>query len=98
DGDRIVAGAALYMEGTTASLHSAATSATHRGRGAQSALISARIEAARAAGARWVVTETAVPAPGTRNPSTENMRRAGLEVSYVRPNWRWRADDGHEER
>lgn len=91
DGDRVVAGAALFVQGTTASLHSDATAATHRGRGAHSALIAARIEAARAAGARWVVAETGVPAPGTRNPSTENMRRAGLGVAYVRPNWRWRA-------
>ncbi|MCP2264173.1 GNAT family N-acetyltransferase [Promicromonospora thailandica] len=91
DGDTIVAGGALFLHGTTASLHSGATAPSHRGRGAQSALVAARIEAARAAGARWVVSETGKAAPGERNPSTENMRRAGVRVAYARPNWRWRA-------
>jgi len=91
DGDEIVAGGALFVHGTTASLHSGATAPSHRGRGAQSALVAARIEAARAAGAQWVVSETGKAGPGERNPSTENMRRAGLRVTYARQNWRWRA-------
>lgn len=92
DGDRMVAGANLYLHGTVASLNSGATVPTHRRRGAQSALIAARLEAARAAGATWVVGEAVVPEPGTSNPSLDNQVRAGLKVLYQRRNWIWRAD------
>lgn len=87
DGDRIVAGASLYLHGTVASLNSGATAPTHRRRGAQSALIAARLEAARVAGATWVVGEAAVPEPGISNPSLNNQLRAGLQVLYHRTNW-----------
>ncbi|MFD6443861.1 GNAT family N-acetyltransferase [Promicromonospora sp. NPDC060204] len=91
DGDTIVAGANLYVHGTVASLNSGATLPDHRGRGAQSALIAARLAAARAAGAGWVVAETGAPAPGEVNQSLANLQRAGLQVRYARQNWRWRA-------
>lgn len=91
DGDKIVAGANLFLDGTTASLNSGATSPDYRGRGAQSALIAARLDAARAAGAEWVVAETGAPRPGEVNQSLVNLRRAGLQVRYERQNWRWRA-------
>jgi GNAT superfamily N-acetyltransferase len=91
DGDKIVAGANLFLNGTVASLNSGATTPEYRGRGAQSALIAARLEAARAAGAEWVVAETGTPAPGEVNQSLVNLQRAGLQVRYERQNWRWRA-------
>ena len=91
DGDRIVAGANLYLHGTVASLNSGATLATYRRRGAQSALIAARLRTARAAGATWVVGEAALPEPGGSNPSLDNQVRAGLRVAYHRQNWIWRA-------
>lgn len=91
DGDRIVAGANLYLHGTVASLNSGGTLPTHRRRGAQSALISARLKAARAAGATWVVGEAGVPAGARSNPSLDNQLRAGLVVRYHRQNWLWTA-------
>ena len=91
DGDQIVAAANLYLHGTVGLLNTGATLPSHRGRGAQSALIAARIEAARALGVTWVVAETGLPAEGQVNPSLRNLERAGLRVLYARQSWRWRA-------
>jgi hypothetical protein len=91
DGTDLVAGAALFVRGTVGSLNSGATLPSHRMLGAQSALIVVRAEAARAAGCRWLVAETGKAGPGEINRSTENLKRAGLRVLYVRPNWRWQA-------
>ncbi|WP_419702943.1 GNAT family N-acetyltransferase [Promicromonospora sp. NFX87] len=91
DGDQIVAGANLYLHGSVASLNSGATLPTHRRRGAQSALIAARLEAAREAGAAWVVGEAVLPEPGQSNPSLDNQIKAGLAVRYHRQNWIWTA-------
>jgi GNAT superfamily N-acetyltransferase len=87
--DRIVAGANLFIAGDVASLNAGATAPEFRGRGAQTALIHARIEAAREAGCRIVVSETGKPSPGESNPSLNNMRRAGLQPCYPRRNWIW---------
>jgi GNAT superfamily N-acetyltransferase len=88
---RIVAGANLYLDGEVADLNTGATSAGFRGQGAQSALIAARIAAAREAGCRWIVSETGWSDETPRHPSLNNMRRAGLKPAYIRPNWRWTA-------
>ncbi|NMO54030.1 GNAT family N-acetyltransferase [Actinoplanes sp. TBRC 11911] len=90
DGDTIVGGANLFVHGGIASLNSDGTAAVSRGRGAQSALIAARIAKARELGCRWVVAETGQPADGESNPSYNNMLRAGLKVIYVRRNYLWR--------
>jgi len=89
DGDSIVAGANLFIAGDVASLNAGGTALDFRGRGAQTALIHARIEAARAAGCRVVVSETGKPGPGEANRSLNNMRRAGLQPCYPRRNWIW---------
>jgi GNAT acetyltransferase-like protein len=91
DGDRIVAGANLFIRGDVASLNSGATAPSHRSRGAQAALVHARAQAAVAAGCRWVVAETGTPGPGESNQSLNNMHRAGLRTRYVRQNWIWEA-------
>ncbi|MFI6077819.1 GNAT family N-acetyltransferase [Actinoplanes sp. NPDC051343] len=88
-GDSIVAGGNLFIAGDVASLNAAATAPEFRGRGAQTALIHARIEAARAAGCRIVVAETGKPEPGENNRSLNNLRRAGLQPCYPRRNWIW---------
>jgi hypothetical protein len=88
---RIVAGANLYLDGEVADLNTGATSAAFRGRGAQSALIAARIAAARRAGCRWVVSETGWFDETPRHSSLNNLLRAGLEPTYIRPNWAWRS-------
>ncbi|BCY08558.1 GNAT family N-acetyltransferase [Actinoplanes sp. L3-i22] len=90
DGAEIVAGGNVYVSGENAALNAAATRPTHRGRGAQSALIAARAAAAAEAGARRVYAETGKPAVGAHNPSLANMVRAGLTPRYERDNWVWR--------
>lgn len=89
DEDQIVATANLFIHGEVGSLNSAATLPTHRNRGAQSALIATRAEAALEAGCRWVVAETAKPGPGETNPSMSNLLRCGLQPMYERQNWTW---------
>ncbi|MET8351477.1 MULTISPECIES: hypothetical protein [unclassified Micromonospora] len=56
------------------------------------ALLTARAAAAAQAGCRWVTAETGKPAPGSSNPSLNNMLRVGLTPLYERRNWIWRAD------
>jgi GNAT superfamily N-acetyltransferase len=89
DGDTMVAGGVLLVHGDVGALHSGATLPAYRGRGAQSALISARAEAARKAGCRWLIAETGRPTPDQPNSSYNNMRRAGLDDLYPRTVWRW---------
>lgn len=90
DHARIVAVGALFARGDAAELFGGATLPGYRNRGAQSAVIAARIAAARAAGCRWVVAESGAEQPGEHNPSLHNLRRAGLGVLYERRNWIWR--------
>ncbi|MEU5906651.1 GNAT family N-acetyltransferase [Micromonospora sp. NPDC047467] len=92
DGDEMVAAANLFVHGAVGSLNTGATLPSHRGRGAQSALLTARAAAAARAGCRWVVSETGRPDPGSSNPSLNNMLRVGLTPLYERRNWVWRAD------
>ena len=91
DGDLLVAGATLFVDGDAAEFAGAATLPGHRGRGAQSAFLARRIADATAAGCTTLSAETGKPAEGTRNPSLENMTRVGFEVLYDRVNWVWTA-------
>ncbi|MFK3981752.1 GNAT family N-acetyltransferase [Micromonospora sp. NPDC050397] len=93
DGDEMVAGANLYLNGEVASLNSGATRESHRRRGLQTALVAARAEAAAAAGCRWLVSETGKPAEGTSNPSLNNMIRSGLTPLYDRRSWVWQPEN-----
>jgi GNAT superfamily N-acetyltransferase len=58
-----------------------------RRRGAQTALLAARIDAAREAGCSVVVTETGEPVEGRPSNSYRNIVRAGFEPVYVRQNY-----------
>ena len=89
DDAQMVAGASLFIWEDVAVLDSGTTLPSHRNRGAQSALIAARVAAAADAGCRWVVAQTAKPVPGESNPSTNTMIRAGLPLLYARPIWTW---------
>jgi GNAT superfamily N-acetyltransferase len=91
DGDRMVAGASLVVRGEVGHLAGAATLASHRGRGAQSALIAARVGAARDAGVCTLYAETGKPDRAGENSSLNNLIRAGLWPLYDRVNWRWNA-------
>jgi GNAT superfamily N-acetyltransferase len=84
DGDEPAASGALYADGETAWVGVGATREAYRGRGAQSALLAARIEAGRGLGVRRFTTETGED----RGPSYRNILRAGFDEAYLRPNWR----------
>jgi hypothetical protein len=73
DGDEPAGCGALYLDGEIAWLGI--------GRGAQSALLAARIEAARQLGVKRLVTEAEVGS------SCRDILRAGFAEAYARPNW-----------
>jgi GNAT superfamily N-acetyltransferase len=83
DGGQAVAAGAMYVEGEHAWCGLGATLPEARGRGAQSAILAARVALAERAGARTVSTETGAD----RGPSYRNILRAGFEEAYERPNW-----------
>lgn len=78
---------AIYMEGALAWVGIGATRPELRKRGGQSALLARRIADAGKLGAKYAVTETGVPQPGQPAPSYTNIRKAGFDVAYERPNW-----------
>jgi GNAT superfamily N-acetyltransferase len=90
DGETMVGVANLFVYGENALFNAATTLPGHRGRGVQSALISARGRVAAEAGCRRVFAETGVPDVEGTNPSLNNMHRAGLQDLYARRNWIWR--------
>ncbi len=87
DKDVPVASGSLYINDDTAWFGLAGTIASHRNRGAQSALIAARINAAHEAGCKWITVETAEDKPEKRNPSFWNMIKHGFRIMYKRPNY-----------
>ncbi|MFI0508195.1 GNAT superfamily N-acetyltransferase [Streptomyces canus] len=91
EGDRIIAVGSVFLNGQCANMFGGATLPDSRGRGAQSALLTARTRAALAADCRWVVAETGAEGPGDHNTSLHNMLRAGFEPLYERLTWLWRA-------
>jgi len=93
DGDRPIAGAAMFVQGEGAWFGVSATTSTDRGRGAQTALLSRRLHDATALGCKWVSADTRSETPESRNPSFHNMRRAGLDVLYYRPTFLFGARD-----
>lgn len=90
-GERIVAVGSVYLNGECAGMFGGATLPQARGRGAQSALLAARVRAAATEGCRWLVAETGAEGPREHNPSLHNMVRAGFEPLYERATWLWRA-------
>jgi GNAT superfamily N-acetyltransferase len=86
DGETPVGTGALYVAGHIGWLGVGATLPEHRGRGAQSAILAARISLAHELGLRSLVTETGVPRDGQPGPSYRNILRAGFRETYVRPN------------
>lgn len=87
DGDELVAMGALFVHGPCGQLSGAATLPEARGRGAQSALMAARIALARDLGLAYVTAETGSETPENPNPSLHTMHRAGLATLYERRNW-----------
>lgn len=89
DGERVIAVGSLFVNGECADMFGGATLPEARGRGAQSALLTARALAAQDAGCRWLVAETGAEGPGEHNTSLHNMLRIGFEPLYERTTWLW---------
>jgi GNAT superfamily N-acetyltransferase len=87
DGDVPAAAGALFVTGKVGWVGIGATVPARRGKGGQSALLAARIQAAAEAGCEVVVTETGAPVEGQPNGSYRNIVRAGFEPQYVRANY-----------
>jgi GNAT superfamily N-acetyltransferase len=96
DGDSLVAVARMLVVAETGAvaLFGAATLPAGRNRGAQGALLDARIREARDRGVRYASAETWLENDENPNPSQHNMRRAGLTEVHTRPSWVWRPAEG----
>ena len=92
--DRIVATGAVYIDGRTAWLGIGATLPEFRNRGAQTALLARRIEAAAAAGCTTLATETGEAIDDEPNPSLNNIRRCGFIQVCSRLNYALRVQAG----
>ncbi|MFZ2015092.1 MAG: GNAT family N-acetyltransferase [Nocardioides sp.] len=92
DDDTLVAVARMLAVAETeaVALFGAATLPEGRNRGAQGALLDARIREARDRGLRWASAETWLESADNPNPSQHNLRRAGLSEVHTRPSWVWR--------
>ena len=86
DGDEPAACAALFVQDGVGWLGAAGTLPDHRGKGAQGALLAARIALARELGLEVLTTETGEQRADGPNASYRNILRAGFEEAYVRPN------------
>ena len=88
EGDTVVGGGCLYLDGERAWLGIAGVAPSHRRRGGQGALMARRVAEAAAAGACHIVTETGEPTTaGEANPSYDNMRRCGFMTVASRLNY-----------
>jgi hypothetical protein len=88
DGSQPAATASMFVSGGVGWLGIAGTDSAFRRRGAQGALLAARIGLAGELGCEWVTTETGEAVEGRPSNSYRNITRAGFEELYVRPNYR----------
>ena len=87
DGDEPAAAAAVYVSDGAGYLGFAATLQAHRRKGAQNALLAARIRHAREQGCEILLTETGERREGMPDNSYRNILRAGFEEVAVTANW-----------
>jgi GNAT superfamily N-acetyltransferase len=87
DGDAPAGAGALFLHGEIGWLGLGATLPSFRGRGAQSAILAARIEEARRRRCRAVTTETGELEEGRASGSYRNILRAGFREAGVRKNY-----------
>jgi GNAT superfamily N-acetyltransferase len=87
DGEEAAGAAALFAHGGDGYLCFAATRPEHRRKGAQSALLAARIRDAAAAGCERLFTETGERIPLKPSNSYRNILRFGFAEAYLRPNY-----------
>ena len=86
--DRPASVGALFVDGDTASLASAATVPEMRRKGCQGALIRQRLDDAVKMGCTLAVTETAYGSS-----SCKNMQRLGLRIAYTKAIWEERVGE-----
>ena len=86
DGDSPAGVAAMFAHEGIGWLGAAGTVEQHRGKGAQTALLAARIRRARELGLDAVTTETGERTADRPSASYRNILRAGFAEAYVRPN------------
>jgi GNAT superfamily N-acetyltransferase len=94
DGTVPVGAGALFVLAGTGWLGAAGTVPEHRGKGAQGALLAARIALARELGLDVLTTETGAQRDDGPNVSYRNILRAGFEEAYVRSNLLSPSPDG----
>jgi GNAT superfamily N-acetyltransferase len=87
DGDEPAGAGALYVGDGIGWLGLAATLPEHRRKGAQSAILAARIRTAGEAGLGELATETGERLPDRPSNSYRNLLRSGFEEQYVRANY-----------
>jgi GNAT superfamily N-acetyltransferase len=87
DGDEPAGAGALFADDGIGWLGVAATLPEHRRKGAQGAVLAARIGLARELGLRALATETGERTAERPSNSYRNILRAGFEERYVRPNY-----------
>ena len=87
DGDEPAAAAGLFVSAGAGYLGFAATLPEHRRKGAQNALLAARIRRGRELGCDVVVTETGELRDGLPGNSYRNILRAGFVEVAVTENW-----------
>lgn len=87
DGEKPVAGAAMFVQDGIAWFDWAATDPNSRQLGAHRALLNARIRAASKMGCRLLVTMVAEDAPSRPQPAFYNVERAGFSAVYSRANY-----------
>jgi GNAT superfamily N-acetyltransferase len=86
DGDEAAGAAALHVGGEVGWFGIAGTAPEHRRKGAQNALMAARVRRARELGCTVLTTETGALEPGRPSNSYRNILRIGFELRFVRPN------------
>lgn len=87
DGDTPAGAGTLFVHDGVGVCEMAATDPAFRGRGAQQAVLAARIEKARARGCSVMFTMTGEAVPGDPQHSYRNIMRAGFREGYLRDNW-----------
>lgn len=95
EGEQVVSAGALYVQERLGYLAGGATLPAYRGRGAQAALIAARVQRALDLRARAIFTDTGEAVPGDPQHSFRNLTRAGfravgLRHHYAPPDAAWR--------
>ncbi len=87
EGDQLAAAGGLYVEDGVGWTDMGATAPAFRKRGAQSALLAARVKAALDLGCHTVATCTGEAVPGDPQHSYSNILKMGFEERYVRLNF-----------